>query len=488
MTDIHPRGVATLEQFSVYRWRWPALAVLLVAEAMDMLDALIATIASPAIRADLGGGASTMQWLGAAYALAMAVGLITGGRLGDIAGRRRMFLIGATGFTAASLACAVADSPGMLIGARGLQGLFGAIMIPQGLGIIKEMFHGRELGQAFGMFGPVMGLAYVGGPVFAGWLIQLDPLGAGWRTIFLINLPLGVCALLGGWRFLPESRSPDRPRLDLVGVALASLAALLVVYPLVQGRELGWPAWTFGCLGAGIATFALFGWYESRVAKAGGDPLVVPSLFRKRAFAGGLAMGTVFFAAVAGFSLVLSLYLQLGLAYSPVQAGLASLPWSAGLILGFVALHFAEKRTEPGRAVIQSGTVVMAAGIAAFIATLDADPTGWRLAPALVLTGLGMGLIMGPFFGTVLSAVDPHESGSASGTLTAVQQLGAALGVAVLGTVLFGSLGGADHLAPGTPGAFTGPMEVTLWVEVALLAATLLASWFLPRHGHPQEH
>jgi EmrB/QacA subfamily drug resistance transporter len=436
-----------------YPARWIALFVLLAAEVMDLLDALITNIAAPAIRADIGGGASTIQWLGAAYTLAMAVGLITGGRLGDIVGRRRMFLIGALGFTAGSLLCAVSQSPEMLIACRGIQGLFGAVMLPQGLGLIKEMFSEQEMGTAFGMFGPVMGLSSVGGPVLAGWLIDADYFGTGWRMIFLINLPLGLLALLGGLRFLPESRAARPPRLDLVGVVLAGLASLLIVYPLVQGRELGWPAWTFASMAVAVAVFGLFGWYEARKRRAGGDPLVEPGLFRKRGFTGGLIVGIVFFSGMSGFSLVFSLFTQLGLGYSPLKAGLAGVPLSLGMIGGFGVAQAVQKF---GRTVIHAGIVVMVAGVAAVIVTLHlagVDVTPWQLIPALALTGLGMGVLMAPFFDIVLAGVETHETGSASGTLTAVQQLGSALGVAVLGTLFFGFLGGhvagaADTVAP----------------------------------------
>jgi EmrB/QacA subfamily drug resistance transporter len=431
-----------------YGWRWIALFVLLAAEVMDLLDALITNIAAPSIRADLGGGASTMQWLGAAYTLAMAIGLITGGRLGDIVGRKRMFVIGALGFTAGSLLCALAQSPETLIAFRGLQGLFGAVMIPQGLGLIKEMFSEKEMASAFGMFGPVMGLSSVGGPILAGWLIDADFFGTGWRMIFLINLPLGLLAVLGGLRFLPESRVARPPRLDLVGVLLAAVASLLVVYPLVQGRELGWPAWTFASIAAAVVVFGLFGRYQSRKHRSGGDPLVVPSLFHKRGFTGGLIVGTVFFAGMVGFSLVFSLFTQIGLGYSPLKAGVAGMPWPIGMVAGFGVAQAVQKF---GRKVIHGGTVVMAAGVACLAATLHLAGTGvtpWQFAPALILTGLGMGVLMAPFFDIVLAGVEPHETGSASGTLTAVQQLGSALGVAVLGTMFFGLLGG--HVAGAT--------------------------------------
>jgi EmrB/QacA subfamily drug resistance transporter len=535
-----------------YPLRWIALFVLLAAEIMDLLDALVTNIAAPSIRADIGGSASMIQWLGAAYTLAMAVGLITGGRLGDIVGRRRMFIIGALGFTAGSLLCALSQSPEMLIAFRGMQGIFGAVMLPQGLGMIKEMFSEKEMGTAFGMFGPVMGLSSIGGPVLAGWLIDADY----WRMIFLINLPLGLLAVIGGLRFLPESRSERPPRLDLAGVVLAALASLLVVYPLVQGRELGWPAWTFVSMAAAVAVFGFFGWYESRKRRAGGDPLVVPSLFRKRGFTGGLIVGLVFFAGMSGFSLVFSLYTQLGLGYSPLKAGLVGVPLSLGMIAGFAVAQVVQRF---GRKVIHFGIVVMAAGVACTVVTLHLAGLGvspWQLAPALALTGLGMGVLMAPFFDTVLAGVETHETGSASGALTAVQQLGSALGVAVLGTLFFGILGGhvahaTDTVAPKTLAAagvsgpaqdrlvaamrtcghdrasakdpeqvpascdrltgelrtapapvqravagagaeaaergFSDSMEITLWVEVALLGLTFFVAFLLPAHARPQE-
>ncbi|HWI73089.1 MAG TPA: MFS transporter, partial [Baekduia sp.] len=299
---------ATATEAPAYRLRWICLAVVLVAEIMDLLDSTVITIAAPTVRSELGGSASTMQWWAAGYTLAFGVFMIVGGRLGDVFGRKRVFVVGIVGFTLASAACALATSPDVLIATRVLQGGFGALLIPQGLGIIKTVFPPSEMGGAFAAFGPVMGLAAVGGPVLAGWLVSADLLGTGWRMIFLINLPLGVLGLVGALRFFPESRSPVKLKLDPLGVVLVSAATLCLIYPLVQGRELGWPLWTFGLMAAGIALLAVFATVERR---SGESALIAPSLLRNRAYRSGLVVGIVFFAGFAGLLMVVSLFLQL---------------------------------------------------------------------------------------------------------------------------------------------------------------------------------
>ncbi len=470
-----------------FRWRWAALFVILAAEVMDLLDALVTTIAGPTIRTEIGGSDSMIQWLGAGYTLAMAVGLITGGRLGDLYGRKRMFMIGAGGFITASLLCAFAQSPDMLIASRVLQGLFGAVMLPQGLGMIKEMFPPKEMGAAFGAFGPVMGLSAVGGPILAGWLVSANYFDTGWRMIFLINMPLGLAAVIAGAKFLPRSQRTDATKLDLRGVAIMSVAAFLIIYPLVEGRELGWPAWTFVSIAASIALFGFFGWYSKKVQRDGGDPLVTPSLFRKRAFTGGLVAGLAFFSAMIGFSLVFSLYLQIGLGYSPLKTGLAGAPQAIGMIIGF-GVASAGLTAKLGRRLLQLGLVVMAGGIALFAMTLHsagtAGVTPWHLAPALAVTGFGMGLLMAPFFDIILAGVEPHENGSASGTLSAVQQLGGALGIAILGTVFFHIL----KIGPTGPDRLTVEhgMQWTLWIVVGLLAVTFGTAFLLPRYAREE--
>jgi EmrB/QacA subfamily drug resistance transporter len=460
-----------------YRWRWVVLGIVLVAEIMDLLDSTVITIAAPTVRAELGGGTSTMQWWAAGYTLAFGVLLIVGGRLGDIFGRRRVFVVGIAGFTLASAACALAPSPDALIATRVLQGGFGALLIPQGLGVIKNVFPPKEMGGAFAAFGPVMGLAAIAGPILAGWLVEADLLGTGWRMIFLLNVPLGLTGLLGALRFMPESRSSERIRLDPAGVLLVSTAALCIIYPLVQGRELGWPAWTFALLAAGVALLGVFVVAERRTL---GTPMIAPGLLRNRAYTSGLAVGVVFFAGFAGLAMVVSMFLQIGLHFSPEHAGLTLVPLSLGTAItagGSYALM-----PKFGRKVLQAGLVIIVVGLLGLAATVTRDGTGlssWDLAPAMAVFGLGLGFVFGPLFNVILAGVSDNEVGSASGTLNAIQQLGNSIGVALLATIFFSLL---DH-GHASPTAMTR----TVLIAAALLAAAFALSFLLPRDARMEE-
>jgi EmrB/QacA subfamily drug resistance transporter len=463
-----------------YRLRWLALTAVLIAEIMDLLDATIVGVAAPSIRADLGGDSTMIQWIAAGYTLAFAVGLITGGRLGDLYGRRRMFLLGLCGFIVTSALCGLATSPEMLIVARVAQGLFGAVLIPQGFGIIKSAFPPRELGTAFGSFGPAMGLSAVGGPILAGALIAWNLGDAGWRTVFLINVPIGLACLALAAKVLPESRDEDGPQPDPVGALLVSAGLVMLVFPLVQGRELGWPAWTFWLLAASVPVLALFGVHQVRRSRSGRSPLVEPALFGSRAFTGGLVVGLFFFGSLVGFSLTVGLHLQLALGFTPLQAGMAQAPWALGMALG-AALSGAVLGRRFGRPVIQVGSVVVALGLGGLLVTLtlagDAV-TGWQLAPSMLVCGFGSGLLVAPFFDIVMAGISLPMVGSASGVLNANQQLGGAAGVAVLGTVYFQLFEAGD-----SPGA----VQAVLWTTIGLALAAGAVASVLPRHARPED-
>jgi EmrB/QacA subfamily drug resistance transporter len=460
-----------------YRWRWVVLAIVLIAEIMDLLDSTVITIAAPTVRESLGGGTATMQWWAAGYTLAFGVFMIVGGRLGDAFGRRRVFLIGIVGFTAASAACALAPSPDALIATRVLQGGFGALLIPQGLGVIKTVFPPKEMGGAFAAFGPVMGLAAIVGPILAGWLVAADLLGTGWRMIFLINVPLGLAGLAGALRFMPESRSPQRVRLDPLGVALISAASLCLIYPLVQGRELGWPAWTFALMAGGIALLAVFAAVERR---SGEDALIAPSLLRNHAYTSGLIVGIAFFAAFAGLMLVVSLFMQLGLRFSPEHAGLSLVPMPVGAAITAGASYALMPKF--GRRVVQAGLLIATValgGLAAIVAHEGLALSSWEMAPALFVFGVGLGFVFGPLFNVILGGVADHEVGSASGTLNAVQQLGNSIGVAVLATIFFSIV---DH-GHSSPTAMTR----TVLISAGLFVAAFALSFLLPREARMED-
>jgi MFS family permease len=465
------------------------LAVVLVAEAMDILDTTTVNVAGPSVRRSLGGGIGLVQWLSAAYTLAFAVLLITGARLGDRYGPRRMFLAGAAGFTLASLACGLSVSPGMLIAARVVQGSFGALLLPQGISLITAAFSERQLSKAFSAYAPVLSLAAVAGPLVAGALIRWNLGGAGWRLIFLINLVLGAAALAGGWRWLPDDGPATLRRLDSRGVLIGGTATFGVVFPLIQGRALGWPGWTFAVLAAGLAGFAWFARHERRSPA----PLIEPALLKRRTYLAGAAVALAFFAATAGVMLVLSFYAQYGLAYTALGAGLMLTPAAAGNVTGaLVAMRLTPRLG--GRATIQLNLLVALGGLVALAALAlvttqpastvnlnnhashisPSGPGGLALAVPILALGFGLGGAIAPLLATVLAGITPAETGSASGSLGAIQQLAGSAGVATLATLYAAT----DH--PAAHG-----LAVASLATAALLAGGVALTVLLPG-GRPR--
>ena len=451
-----------------YRYRWYVMAVVIIADVMDLLDATVANLAGPSIRAELGGGESTLQWILASYTLTFAIGLVISARLGDIVGRKQMFIMGMAGFTMASLLCGLAPTPSLLIAARVLQGLLGAVMIPQGLAMVKQSFHPDDLQKAFIPFGPIMALSAVAGPILAGVLIDGDLFGTGWRMIFLINVPIGLVGAYLSWRYLPDVERDPHARLDVPGSLILAVASGLLVYPLVQGRELDWPLWIFVMIAASIVLFVVFARHERRSS----FPVLEPSLFTHRGFVAGLVFLGLFFVAMAGFSLASNLFIQIGLDYSPFDTGLAQTPMAFGMALGAV-VSGAVLGPKLGRHVLHLGLAVAALGLVwlAGVVGGGAGIEGWDLAPALFLSGFGVGLIFAPLFDIILSDLGDREVGSGSGLLNAVQQFTGALGVAVLGTLLFGWV--------PDDGWFVATQHV-IWVCFGCYAAAFVAVFALP--------
>ena len=436
------------------RTRWVALAVVLIAGFMQLVDISIVNVAIPSIQRDLDATYAQIQWVLAGYQLAFAVMLITGGRLGDIFGRKRLFMIGMAGFTLASAFCGLAQSPEMLIGSRVLQGLFGAVMFPQILSVIQVTFPPRERAGAFGLFGATIGLATIMGPLVGGLLIEADLFGLQWRPIFLVNVPIGALALAAAARYLTESRAPRALRLDPIGVAIVTAGLLLLVYPLVQGRDLDWPLWTFLSMAAAVPVLVLFGVYERHKKRLDGSPLIDLDLFRQRSFVPGLAVAGIFFMGIPAFFLTFTLWLQIGLGFSALHAGLTGIPFAVGSAIA----SGASVRLAPrlGRRILSLGTLLISLGMLGIIVTVDrygGAIHSWQLIPALAVCGLGLGCVIAPLVNVVLAGIRGQDAGSASGVLTTVQQLGGAVGVAVIGVIFFGLLGSharavGDELAP----------------------------------------
>jgi EmrB/QacA subfamily drug resistance transporter len=453
------------------RSRW-FLPVLFAPVFMVIVDIFIVNVTAPSLRTDIGASASELQWIVAAYLLTYALSLITGGRLGDVLGRRRMFKAGVAGFTFASVLCAAAPSPGALIVARLLQGFGGAAMWPQVLSIIQVEFSPAERPKAFGVQGLVQGLGAVTAQIIGGGLIALDLLGLGWRWVFLVNVPVGAVALIAANRVLPESRSETTRRLDLAGVALATLALSLVMIPAVEGRELGWPAWTFAAFAAAIPAAALFVAAERRIAARGGSPLVELGLFEARGFRVGLLSATVLYFVISFFFL-LAIYLQQGLGLSALDSGLAFTP----IAVAFVASSLTGPRLADGARehLPQVGATIAALGLITTIVAVEATGNGsvsaWLIL-SMVPVGAGMGLAIPPLINLVLRAVPQSEAGAASGTLVTSQQLGNALGVASIGTIFFAELGSGTGAA-----AYGDAFALSLAIQAAFaLAAAALVS------------
>ncbi|UWZ34349.1 MFS transporter [Dactylosporangium roseum] len=436
--------------------RWLAFAVVLVAGFVDLVDSTIVNVALPSVQGDLHANYAQLEWVVAAYVLSFAALLILSGRLGDIYGRKRVFMVGMAGFTAASLLCGLAVSPEMLIAARFAQGAAAGLMVTQILAILRVTFPEHERAKAVALFGGVTGSSAVFGLALGGVIVQWDLFGWEWRTIFLINVPIGIAALVAGATFVHESRSPSRPRLDIVGMVLALAAVVALVYPLTEGRRLGWPGWTFAMVAGAVVLLVAFVAFERRRQAVRGSALIDFGVFRSRPFSVGMAMWWLFWVASGGFFFAWTLFLQAGLGWSPMHAGLTAATLAVGVGIG---AGNAPNKLVPkfGRNVLVAGGLVNAVGWLSFAWLAwhyGPNLTSWALIPVHVLSGIGFGLIVAPTLDMLLGQVPGEQAGNASGLLNTIQQIGIALGVALIGVILFtqldrGSDRGVDAATPG---------------------------------------
>lgn len=466
-----------------YPRRWLMLPVILIAMFMAAFDIWAVNVAAPSLQRDLHVSDAALQLIVGGYAFMYASGMVTGGRLGDLFGYKRMFLIGVVTFAIASLACGVAPTSGALVAFRLVQGLTGAVMVPQVVALITASFPARERSRALAWFGATMGLGFVSGQILGGGLIQADVLGLGWRAIFLVNVPVGVVAVIVATVVVPRARGQRRPRLDPLGAVGVSATLALALVPLTLGRDEGWPAWTWVSLAAALpAAVATVAW-ERRLARAGGEPLLDLTLFRDRAFSAGLLLNFVAIFFFGSFMFVLTLLLQAGLGLSPLHAGIVNLP----LALTFTAMSLVGPRLTArlGPRSITVGTSLALLGAVALAVTglrSGGQLTGWETAPATALIGIGQGLTVPSLMSAVLAHVRPERAGAAAGVLTTTQQFAIASGVAIIGAVFYGVIGSVPSRAH-----FVSGLVVNAWIDAALLLLAAALTFLLPRRAEQGE-
>lgn len=469
-----------------YPRRWAALFTLLAAAFMNMIDVSIVNVALPRLQTSLGASSSQIEWVVAGYVLAFALALLPFGRLGDQVGRKRMFMAGVFGFTLFSALCGLAPTVEVLMGARVLQGITGAMMTPQVLAIAQVMFPPKERAHAFSFFGLTAGLGSVAGPLLGGLLIGGDLFGLDWRPIFLVNVPIGIAVLVVGARLVPET--PRHPSLsnDWGGIAIASAAILLVIFPLIEGHTLGWPRWTFAMIAAGLVAAGLFVLYERTRAARDLSQLLPASLLANGNFVLGGGMIMIFFSGAMSIFLFLAIFLQQGFGFTPLQAGLATVPFPAGVLItsilnGRIGSRWHRQRVAIGSLILLGGVLYLRGIVQDTGEAVD----HWRLLLPLFIAGSGMGVAISPLMQTALAGVLTRDAGSGAGALQSFQQLGSAFGIAIAGQIFFSTLSGGFASGVAPHGAFVGALAAALIYSLcAFLAVAALVMFLKPPAGH----
>ncbi|MGI3170221.1 MFS transporter [Pseudooceanicola sp. C21-150M6] len=485
MTDTTANSVPDdlpIHETITNRTRWAAFLTILIAQFMNLIDVTIVNVALPSLQHGLGATESQIEWVVAGYILVFAVGLLPMGRYGDIVGRKRLFLIGVAGFTLASVLCGVAPNIDALVAARLLQGAAGAVMMPQVMAIAQTLFAPGQRAGAFSLFGLTAGLASVTGPVLGGTLIQADLWGLGWRPIFLINLPIGLFALIAAARLLPDLPGNRSLRNDWTGIGIVALSLLALVFPLVEGRMLGWPVWCFVMMAASVPLFVGFVLWEARQERLGRPQVIPTSLMRAWNFALGSGMSMIYFSALPAVFLVLALFLQLGYGLNPQQSGLATVPFPLGVLIGSIAsgrlgARWLKQRIVTGLALLFLGMFWMRSIVLGTGTEIDTT----TLMPCLFMAGVGLALSIAPLFQTILAGVPVKDAGAGSGALQSIQQAGGALGIAVVSQIFFATLGTAQAAGVEQHAAFVDALStamlynLTAYVVVGLAALLLKA-------------
>jgi len=474
-----PRAVETAAALALRR-RWLILGVVLVGSFMAVLDVFIVTQGLPSIRTTLGAGVSDLELVVSAYSLVYAVFLITGGRLGDILDRKRIFLFGMTVFTVASALAGYAPSAPFLVGARALQGLGAALMYPQVLSIIQVTFKGTERSLALGLFAAVGGIGAITGNIIGGLLIQLNLAGLAWRPIFLVNVPIGIFGVVAGFLVLKPSRADRAPKLDLPGVGLISAFLVSLILPLAEGQQLGWPAWMILLLLLSLPLLGVFILYERRRTDAGADPLVDMDLFKHRSFAIGMPLVILYYVVASGFFFTFVLFLQSGLGFSPVASGLAFV----AINTGFITASLLGPRLIPrlGNRLLSFAYALQVAGLVWTMLTISTSGTGLtlnELALPLSMFGLGAGFALSPLLGIILSGVPSQDVGAASGVVSTSMQIGNTVGISLFGLVFYRFL--SSQLA-STPVSYLDAFKLTLPFLIIPSISSFMLVFLLSKH------
>ncbi len=485
-TTSAPPAIGTIQVTP--RRAWIAFAIVLTGSAMSLIDATIVNVALPTIRTSLGASESTLSWIISGYSLAFGLALIPAGRLGDRFGHKWVFFGGLALFTVASVACGVAQTDLQLIVARVVQGLAGGIYLPAVSAYIQLLFSGRVRGTAFAIFGAVLGVSSAVGPLLGGLLIQAFGNENGWRLVFGVNLPIGVIALIAAAALVPNSaRQATAARgVDGVGLLLLGAALTAILVPLIEGQDEGWPLWTYLALAAGVVLLVLFAFWERSVVARGRTPLVPPHLFSHAAFTAGTFLALVYFAAFVSIFFSISLLWQSGLGRSALESGLVSIPFAVGSIVG--ASQSSRLAVSLGRTVLIIGSGLVALGLIGVWLVLllvpSPDLTGWDLLGPLLVAGFGSGLFIAPNVQFIVATVDPAEAGAASGVLSTMQRIGSAVGIAVIGSVFFGTLSlpsGRRPTSEDLANAFGTSAAAALAVSAAFALAAFLLVFTLPK-------
>jgi EmrB/QacA subfamily drug resistance transporter len=460
---------------------WRAVSIVLVGAFMALLDTTIVNVALPSIRSGLHASSASLEWIVSGYALSYGLALVPGGRAGDRFGHKWLFLIGLTIFTLASVACGLSQTQGQIVAARIVQGLGAGLFFPAISATIQHSFTGPARSKAFGVLGAVIGVSTAMGPLLGGLIIAGAGTHDGWRWVFLVNLFIGAVAIpLAAWR-LPRPVSHTRRGFDPVGLGLLTAGLLLLLIPLTEGQQDGWPAWTWVCFGCSIIVFGLLTRWERGADRRGEDPLLKPGLLRQTSFSAGAVFAIAFFGGFSSIFFTMSILWQEGLAHSALITGLVIAPYSVGTLIS--AANSDKLSARLGRMVLVLGCSLLIVGLALVILVIhltSPNPAGWDLVGPLLLAGLGTGMTIAPNQDFVLATVPRREAGTAAGVLSTAQRVGTAVGIAVIGTVLFGSL----KFVPGphaVAAAFTHSAQLALLANLGFMVVALVLVLALPR-------